>query len=406
MTFQHRPIDYRSTVPRGNWITQTGALLVDAYRELNAAKLFWITLIISLLVVVAFAFVGINEQGVTVFGKLASAGAWNSTIIPPGDFYKFLFIQLAIPVWLAWLASILALISVGSIFPNLLTGGSIDLYLAKPISRMRFFLTKYFLGLLFVALQVLVFSFASFLVIGFRGGAWEPKLFIAVPMVTLFFSYLFCVCVLLGIITRSTLASILFTLLFWLVVFGFNSADAALLVFSTAADRRVAVQDALIEQNNKLIADDAARPATQQSDLSQFKFQRDKLIEARAGFVSTADQLRFWYRLVSWAKTPLPKTGETVDLIGRWVINPDSITRAQREAEARRAERRAKRGLPARGSVGRDGNAEFDPESQEVAEEIQDRLTARTALSILGTSIAFEAFILGIAGWIFCRRDF
>jgi hypothetical protein len=47
-----------------------------------------------------------------------------------------------------------------------------------------------------VWLQVLVFSTASFLVIGLRGGSWEPGLFLAVPIVTLMFSYLFSVCVL------------------------------------------------------------------------------------------------------------------------------------------------------------------------------------------------------------------
>ena len=38
-----------SAVTSGSWVTQTWALFVDAYRELNARKLFWITLILSLL---------------------------------------------------------------------------------------------------------------------------------------------------------------------------------------------------------------------------------------------------------------------------------------------------------------------------------------------------------------------
>src|SRR4051812_37984179 len=96
---------------------QTAAIFVDAYRELNAKKLFWITLILSLLVVIAFAFVGINERGVSIFGK-TMPGAWNTSIIPRDTFYKFLFTQLAIPIWLGVAAAILALISVGSVFPD------------------------------------------------------------------------------------------------------------------------------------------------------------------------------------------------------------------------------------------------------------------------------------------------
>src|SRR5439155_6423690 len=125
----------------------------------------------------------------------------------PDAFYKFIFTAFAIPYWFGLFASVLALISVGGIFPDLITGGSIDLYLSKPISRLRLFLTKYVFGLLFVALQVFVFSAASFLVILLRGHAFEPRIFLAVPLVTLYFSYLFCVCAALGIATRSTMAA-------------------------------------------------------------------------------------------------------------------------------------------------------------------------------------------------------
>ncbi|NRA58263.1 MAG: hypothetical protein HRU13_09155, partial [Phycisphaerales bacterium] len=44
-------------------IIQTLALMIDAYRELCAKKLFWITMILSTIVVAAFAMVGINETG-------------------------------------------------------------------------------------------------------------------------------------------------------------------------------------------------------------------------------------------------------------------------------------------------------------------------------------------------------
>ena len=60
---------------------QTWALLLDAYRELNAKKLFWITLILSALAVASFAFVGVN----------ATASRWRepSSIFPaPADSTK------------------------------------------------------------------------------------------------------------------------------------------------------------------------------------------------------------------------------------------------------------------------------------------------------------------------------
>ena len=45
---------------------QTLALLHAAYRELNARKLFWITLGLSGLVIAAMASIGLNEQGLSV----------------------------------------------------------------------------------------------------------------------------------------------------------------------------------------------------------------------------------------------------------------------------------------------------------------------------------------------------
>jgi hypothetical protein len=42
-------------------MTQTLALLLDAYRELNARKMFWITLVLSGMCVIAFALFGVSE---------------------------------------------------------------------------------------------------------------------------------------------------------------------------------------------------------------------------------------------------------------------------------------------------------------------------------------------------------
>src|SRR5262245_47269975 len=187
----------------GGVLIQTGAVFVDAYRELNSRKMFWVVLIISALVVIAFAGVGIDAKGLYIFG-FSLPIPFNTTIMPAGDFYKMMFDTLGVGVWLSWIATVLALISTAGIFPDMLTGGSIDLYLSKPISRLRLFLTKYLSALLFVGLQVGLFTLASFLVLGFRGGTWLWGLFLTIPIMLLFFSYLYSICALLGIVTRST----------------------------------------------------------------------------------------------------------------------------------------------------------------------------------------------------------
>ncbi|MBY0263156.1 MAG: hypothetical protein K2Q20_12480 [Phycisphaerales bacterium] len=38
--------------------------------------------------------------------------------------------------------------------------------------------------------------------------------------------------------------------------------------------------------------------------------------------------------------------------------------------------------------------------------ETSDAVNRRSLGWVLGTSLIFEAFVLGLAAWIFCRRDF
>ena len=54
-------------------------------------------------------------------------------------------------------------------------------------------------GLLFVVLQTTVFAVGSYLIFGIRGGQWRPSLFMMIPLIVLLYSYLFCVCVLIGV---------------------------------------------------------------------------------------------------------------------------------------------------------------------------------------------------------------
>ena len=256
---------------------QTIALFVDAYRELNARKLFWISLALSGLVVLAFAAVGVKENALTIL--------WFQLDLPLGQmgvtpevFYKMLFLQLGIAFWLSWLVTILALVTTAGIIPEFISSGSIDLALSKPIGRVRLFLTKYATGLLFVGLQVTVFTLASFLVLGLRAGAWEPSLLLAIPVVVIFFSYLYAICVLIGLLTRSTMAALLLTLLVWFVFFALNSADALLLTFKHAKQAQVESVQRNVDRDEQRLAamddeSDAERRERIEESLTQLREQ-------------------------------------------------------------------------------------------------------------------------------------
>lgn len=353
---------------------QTLALLHAAYRELNARKLFWITLVISGLLVGAFWIVGINQTGLTVLWWEFEIPMLNSQAIPPDVFYKQLFANFGVPYWLAWLATILALVSTASIVPDMVSGGSIDILLSKPIGRTRLFLTRYSTGLLFVLVQVSVFTFGCFLLIGFRGGEWEPWVLIAIPLVVLFYSYLFSVCALVGLLTRSTIASLLVTILFWLAIFGVNSGEGITLAGRTSSQISVEyVQkqlDEAVELNDPI---EVTEPLTEELSKEQEAHDTWGLVHS-------------WFY---WVKVVLPKTDDTIALLERTLrqragmeIIDDGDDENIDVFGSRRISRR------------------------EFAKRLQAEMDSRSTSWIIGTSLLFEAVVLLLACWRFSRRDF
>lgn len=377
---------------------QTWAIFVDAYRELNSKRLFWIVLVLSGVVVAASAMVGVGANGLTVLG-------WETPIPMPFDspatFYKSLFMGLGFQIWLSWLATILALVSTAGMFVDLVSSGSIELVLSKPIGRLRLFATKYLAGLLFVTAQVTVFSLASFLVLGWRGHAWVPGIFWGVPLVVAFFSYLFCVCVLIGIVTRSTVAALLLTLLVWLSIFVMHMGEGIFLGVSEYQAARVEAIEREITQLETSLAEPAAEepPSLAGGVRDQFSraWREEKLTRRREQLPEAERREQHWSRihgLMYAAMTVLPKTTETVGLLERRLLDAtevEEITAAGDEQPEFQAE---------------SGEDEVKVDQAQLKRRIAKKTRERSPWWIVGTSFLFEGAVLGIAAWLFCRRDF
>ncbi len=394
-------------------MTQTLAILHDAYRELNAKKLFWIVLALSGVVVLAFAALGIDEEGIQIFWWTIPVDFFNTSRMSEETFYKLMFHNLGIGLWLTWIATILALVSTASIIPDFISSGSIDLVLSKPIGRLRLFLTKYIAGLLFVTLQVGVFTLCSFLVIGIRGGAWELSLFLAIPIVVLFFSYLFSVCALLGMISRSTITALLLTILVWFLAFSVGATETIFLQLRVEREMRVASGTKQVEVRRQRLEETqqdlaalheeagATEPATEAEEERQeledrLARMREQLDTKEAQLERARKSEQTWSR-VHWysylGKTLLPKTSETVELLDRVLLTTEDmegLVDAQRDS------------APTFSS----GDDEIYVDQIDVSLELQRHLRKRSVTWIIGTSLGFEAVMLALAGWIFCRRDF
>ncbi len=429
-------------------MSQTYALLMDAYRELNAKKLFWITLVLSGLVILIIAAMGLDREGYSIFGwtiplpfgemfqymtdeQLAEARA---------SFYKGVFHEIGVTYWLTWAAIILAIISTAGLFPDLMTTGAIDTLLTKPISRLRLFLTKYMLGLGFVALQVAIFSICGFLVIGIRASAWDPTIFLAIPIVLLFFSYLYAVCVLIGVVTRSTLLAVLLTILAWFGMFIINYADSIILTLQAEAvvETEISEQraDYMLTLPNRPdpipepVAEQADSPgenreteevepgtaqatANADSDVQDLDFVSpwgDFDTSTREGYAEAwgdestlrnqagsaremAASLEKWRGYAFWVKTPLPKTGETRELMKR-------VLREETDDEYFKFD-------PSEDPEEFYGDSLFNTRMVLVEEKKFELSRAQRPWAwILLTSLLFELAVVGLAAWRFCRRDY
>lgn len=322
-------------------------LLLDSMRLLRARALFWITLGISALVGVIYLSIGFTDSGMSMlFGaatfehELLRKGGQFSELLYLGLFNKFI-----VGLWLSWVAIILGLVSCASIYPDFMAEGSIGISLSKPVHRLTVFFSKYLGSLLFMLIQVTIFTLLVFFALRWRVGSWNPSVFVVIPLTVLVFSFLYSVVVLVTVKTRSTLAGVLFAMLVWFASFMLNFADEVLYTYGY--------------------------PSTPDEELYE-----DEL--------AMRDNLRRWHKANLSAYALLPKTKQTMELADRWIVIGGE-----------------------RGFSNKDFTDLFVPEGfGEVDEGVDDAVRRNSVVYILGTSLAFEVVMLGLAAWIFCRRDF
>jgi hypothetical protein len=327
-------------------------------------------------------------------------------------------LTVGISIWLSWAANILALISTAGIFPDFLASGSIELTLSKPIGRFRLFLTKYLTGLLFVAIQVSLFTLASFVVIGLRGKVWDAQLFWAIPLVIAFFSYLYSFGVVIALLTRSTMGAFLITLLLWCLIFLVHAAETGILLqFKIRSDQIVALQQTELDAAKAKLDEAKAQPAQPeaqappedtaadpgQSDKPKTKAaERLEKLESDVALwndrleksQSTQLKLSRAHAIVYAVKTILPKTSETVELLRRKIVKNTEFEHFQDNAA----------GNAPRGGIETVDGVRLSRRA--VERELQRQIDSRSVAWVIGTSLAFEAVLLLIGGWIFSRRDF
>jgi ABC-type transport system involved in multi-copper enzyme maturation permease subunit len=372
---------------------QTFAILLDSLRELRSRSLFWATLGVSVMVSVAlFGAIGFDEKGWHIL--------WMSTTESPvlragtpgaRDLMSWLFGGVLLWWWLTWGAVLMALIATSSTIPEFLASGSIDVVLAKPIGRAKIYLVKVLGALLFMLMQVTASVLIAYLLLGLRFDMWFHGAWLAVPLVLLQFLYLFTVMAFVGLVTRSTLASLLAVLIFW--------GTVSLVQFvSNQMNRTVAEMTANVARSDKRIADIRAQAVAQGRELNTFEKDRIDSTESQSQmFRGVLDSLAPWKGPVNTLELTVPKTGDIQKIVANRVdaptfnellfrlqgMDPDKLSKMAGMNDRDSAEDMQQAGIAGSRAV-----RDVEP------------------LQSIGTSLAFTLLVLGWSLWIFVRRDY
>jgi ABC-type transport system involved in multi-copper enzyme maturation permease subunit len=117
---------------------------------------------------------------------------------------------------------LLALVWTAGFIPTFLEPGAAAVLLAKPIARRQLLVGKYLGVLAFVAFQVALFVLSTWLALGVRTGVWDMTYWWCIPLLLLEFAVFYGFSVFLAVVTRSTVACVFGSLLFWLLSWGIN----------------------------------------------------------------------------------------------------------------------------------------------------------------------------------------
>lgn len=135
------------------------------------------------------------------------------------------FLEVILGSWMAGSVGLLILLMwTAGFIPEFLQPANASVAFAKPTPRWLYLLGKYIGVVAFVALQSAIFFFGTWLALGIRTNVWLPGYLAGVPLLVVQFATLFSVSVLLGVYTRSAMASALGSVLFWMLCLGVNYA--------------------------------------------------------------------------------------------------------------------------------------------------------------------------------------
>ena len=182
-------------------------------------------------------------------------------------------------------------------------------------------------------------------------------------------------CVFLGVATRSTIAALLLTLLFWFGIWIVGAAEKSLLMVKTMQKEGVNFAATRMEESNRTPKSHTIANRTK----SSHKADQPVAAETDASESSESTAINVAYEIFYGIKTVLPKTTDTIELLERSLMKAAKLPQSGHPQERR---------------------------MMAAQQQVIDVLRGRSIAWVVGTSLGFEAVVLAFAALIFCRRDY
>lgn len=219
-------------------------LVRDTFRQALSSRIFWVMLAVTVICTGLCLSVGVQGgQSLKPEGEAELYRADNQPYTGPSPEQGFLtvgfgsirlllfrdgeaaihFVQVVLAKWVAGaIGLILALVWTAAFLPEFLQPSHAAVLFAKPIPRWTLLVGKYLGVTSFVAFQALLFVGCTWAALGLRTGFWLPGYLLAVPILVFHFAIVYSFSAFLAVCTRSTVACVFGSILFWFICYGMN----------------------------------------------------------------------------------------------------------------------------------------------------------------------------------------
>jgi ABC-type transport system involved in multi-copper enzyme maturation permease subunit len=239
----------KPTMNRDTLLFAIRCLIVDTFRQARASGIFWLMLAISAVCIAVCLSITVTDaevlkgdgsgfvprdtpvdpQQANMSGVVQVRGrlhiGFGAIAVPLGrdapDEVRFVQLLLAGVVADAG-GILLMLVWTAGFLPTFLEPSAASVLLAKPVPRWGLLMGKYIGVLTFVLFQALIFVLGTYLALGLRTGVWDPIYLLCIPLLLIHFAIFFSVSTLLAVSTRSTIACVFGSIIFWLLCWGMN----------------------------------------------------------------------------------------------------------------------------------------------------------------------------------------